>query len=73
MVGPQARRTVHRSGDTAVELRVLFGASDKEGTRLGEDGEARVIQIAPIEQVTGSGLQHQLVQQVDVVDLPPVT
>jgi len=50
LVGPQAQSGIDGSRATVVELRVLFGAGDKEGIRLREEIEAGEIQVAPIEQ-----------------------
>src|SRR5271157_4085141 len=69
LVGPQAGRTIHRSGETAVEWSILFGASDEKGARLGEDIEACEVEITPIEQIKGAGFGQKLIEEVDIVDL----
>jgi hypothetical protein len=60
---------IYRAGVASLELGVGFGASYKEGIGLMNGEQPLEIEIAPIEQVVGTGLDDQLVQDVDFVRL----
>src|SRR5208282_3302815 len=68
-VAAQPRGTIHGARGAKVELQILFGTGNEEGTSLGEDIEAGEVHITAIHQVEGSDFEEQLIQQVDVVDL----
>lgn len=69
LVRSQPRGLVDGMRVAAIELHVLFGTGHEEGTGLGEEIEAREIQVAAVEQVEGSRFEKQFVQKVDIVDL----
>lgn len=60
---------IYRAGVAALELGVGFGSSYKEGIGLMDGEQPLEIEIAPIEQVVGAGLDDQIVQGVDLVRL----
>jgi len=53
----------------ALELIVLFGARDKEGGGLSESIKTGEVHVSAIEQVKGAGLQSELVEKVDIVNV----
>src|SRR6266853_1114702 len=69
LVASQSCRSFDGTRVATIELHILFGASDEEGTSLGEDIQASEVHITAIEQIKRSGFGKQLVQNVDVVDL----
>lgn len=68
LVAPQTTRGIHGPTFDDVELQVRFAADDEEGTGLREATQAREIQIAAIHHIDRSGLERQIVQEVDLVD-----
>jgi hypothetical protein len=69
LVASQSCRSFDGTRAATVELHILFGASDEEGTSLGQDIQASEVHITAIEQVKRSGFGKQLVQNVHVVNL----
>src|SRR5260370_6677511 len=69
LVAPQSGGSVDGARVATVELHILFGASNEEGTSLGEEIQASKVHITAVEQVKCSGFGKLLVQNVDVVDL----
>ena len=69
LVAPQACGSFDGTRVATVELHILFGASNEEGTSLGEEMQASKVHMTAIEQVKRSGFGNQLVQNVDVVNL----
>ena len=53
----------------ALEFCIALGARHEEGLRLVNDEQSSEIQIAPVHHVEGSGLQHQIVHDIDFVSL----
>ena len=51
-----------------MKLEVALGSCDKEGGGLVNPVKAGEVEIAAIEDVEGSGLEHQLVEEIDVVN-----
>jgi hypothetical protein len=60
---------VHRVGVAALELGVRFGSGDKEGIGLVNHKQPPEIEVTPVQQLIGTGLDGQLIQSVDLVGL----
>ena len=60
---------VHRMGISTLKLRVGLCARDEVGLRVMNLKQAREVEVAPIEQIESSGLDHQVVEYVDLVGL----
>lgn len=69
LVGLKALRFVHGLGIKATETKIAFGPDHEEGLGLIEMIETIEVQIAPVEKVNGPGLDEEIVEQVDFVDL----
>ena len=59
--------SVHWVGVAALEFGVGFGTGDKEGVGLMDHKQTLEIEVTPIEQIVGAGLDVQLIQGVDLV------
>lgn len=70
LVGTQTGRTIYSAPRTATIVRVAFGARHEECQSLGDEVEAPVIDVTPVEQVKRSGFPIQLIEPTDVVDRP---
>src|SRR5215831_410753 len=57
----------HLRADT-LKVEILAGANDEERQSLFEGVQALEIQVSSIHQVEGTGLYHQLVEDVNLVD-----
>ena len=58
---------VHRMRVTPLEFCIALGTGHEEGLCLVNHKQTREIEIAPVHQVEGSRLQHQVVHDVDFV------
>ena len=70
LVRAQARSLVDGLREKALTIEALFGPSHEEGTRLVHAVESSKIEVSAIHQVNSAGFPDQLVQDVDLVDLP---
>ena len=61
--------SIHWVRVASLEFCIALGARHEEGLRLVNDEQSSEIQIAPVHQVEGSGLQHQVVHDIDLVGL----
>lgn len=60
---------VHWIGVTSLEPGVAFGAGYEEGPGSMDGVQPGEVQITPIQQVERTGLDHQVVQNIDLVYL----
>ena len=60
---------IHRVRVTPFEFGIALGAGHKESVGFVNDEQSCEIQIAPVHQVEGARLQHQIVHDVDLVGL----
>jgi hypothetical protein len=70
LVAAQPCGSFDRARVATIELQIFPGASDEEGASLSKDIQASKVHITAIEQVKRPGFGKQLVQNIDVVDLP---
>ena len=61
---------IHRVGVTPSELGIALGTGYEESLGLMDVVQSGNVQIAPIHQVEGTSLDHQVVQHIDLVGLP---
>ena len=69
LIADDARVAIHRCRIQAPCIEVLLGARDEEASRLIAAIEPLEVQVAPIHDVEGAGLDKQQVQHIDVVHL----
>ena len=69
LVADQSRVAIHRRRIQAPCIEVLLGAGDEEASHLIERIEPLEVQVTPIHDVEGTGLDKQQVQHIDVVHL----
>ena len=69
LIGSETRRLVDGPEAPSAIIEVALGANDEERQALGECIQAKEIQVAPIQDVKGTGLQDQFVQQFHIVRL----
>ena len=68
LIAPQTAGRVDRTAFDHVKFQVVFAADHKESARLGEASQPSEIQITSAHHVHCSGLERQLVQDVDLVN-----
>lgn len=69
LVEQDAGRSIGGSGIHATRIQIGFGASDEKCPGLMQIVETFEIDVAAIHHIVGSGLGHQEVEHVEVVDL----
>src|SRR5665811_380106 len=69
LVADEPRVAIHRRRVHAPCIEVSLGARDEEASRLIERVEPLEVQVTPIHDVEGTGLDEQKVQYIDVVHL----
>src|SRR5664280_3030266 len=69
LVADEPRIAIHRRRIQAPCIEVLLGARDEEASRLIERVEPLEVQVTPIHDVEGAGLDKKQVQYIDVVHL----
>ena len=69
LVADEFRVAIHRRRIQAPCIEVLLGAGDEEASHLIERIEPLEVQVTPIHDVEGTGLDKQQVQHIDVVHL----
>ena len=69
LVADESRVAIHRRRIQAPCIEVLLGAGDEEASHLIERIEPLEVQVTPIHDVEGTGLDKQQVQHIDVVHL----
>ena len=69
LVADKPRVAIHRRRVHAPCIEVLLGARDEESSGLIQRVEPLEVQVTPIHDVEGTGLDEQKVQYIDVVHL----
>lgn len=68
LIREESSGSVDRLQIKSLELEIAFGANDKEGQSLMKEIETLEIEITPIQDIKGTGLGYELVQDIDIVD-----
>lgn len=70
LVGLDPGGFVHGPRVEAFEPEVAFGSDDVEGHGLMNAIKAIEVQIPTVDDIEGSGLEDQLIEDMDIVNLP---